>query len=306
MAVLTWDPIGSRTYETGVDQGVLYIPDGAGAYSTGVAWNGLTAVTEQPSGAEANAQYADNIKYLNLYSLEQFAATVEAFTYPDEWNQFDGLVVQNAGVQIGQQPRKLFGLCYRTKLGNDLNDDAGFKYHLMYGCKASPSEKAYSTVNDTPAPINFSWSVNTTPVAVTGQKPTSLVVVDSTKVSAGGLTALTQAIYGTAGTAPRLPLPDEVITMMAGSNTPVTAAALQTGAPTFNATSGVVTITAVTGITWLLTNAAVTNAVVTAGATTGANIPASGGNAVVIRAVPSSGAFTIASFAQTSWTFIRT
>lgn len=305
MAALIWDTVGSRFYETGVDKGVLYIPDGSGLYSNGVAWNGLTTITESPTGAEANAMYADNIKYLNLYSLEEFGATIEAYTYPDEWNQFDGLTIPQSGVTVGQQPRKLFGLSYQTHIGNDVNDDLGYKIHLMYGCKASPSEKAYATVNDSPSPITFSWSVNTTPVSVTGQKVTSLLTIDSTKVGSTGLTNLSNALYGTAGTAPRLPLPDEVITMFAGSTTPVTPQQLATGAPTFNATTGVVTISAVTGVIWLLTNAAVTNVVVAAGATTGTQIPASGGT-VVVRAIPASGAYAINPLAQTSWSFNRT
>jgi hypothetical protein len=218
MPKLVWDQVGERLYETGVDHGVLYIPDITGVYATGVAWNGLTSVSETPSGAEATAQYADNIKYLNLISAEEFGATVEAFTYPDEFAEFDGLAVPSDGVFVGQQPRKMFGLSYRTRLGNDvLGEEYGYKLHLVYGCIASPSEKAYNTINDSPEAIAFSWEVSTTPVPVTGYKPTSLIVVDSTVVDPTELTTLETALYGdtTIGTA-HLPTPDEVIAMFPG------------------------------------------------------------------------------------------
>jgi hypothetical protein len=215
MTRLLWDQVGEKTYETGVDRGVLYIPNNLGVYTTGVAWNGLTKVTESPSGAESNKQYADNTVYLNLLSLEQFSATIEAYTYPDEWNQFDGLAEPNDGVFVGQQNRKSFGLCYRTIKGNDVDaNDFSYKLHLLYGCLAAPSEKAYETVNDTPAPIDFSWEVSTTPVNVTGLKPTSLIVVDSSVVDAGALSDLEDALYGDATTGvAHLPLPDAVIAM---------------------------------------------------------------------------------------------
>lgn len=216
MAALVWDAIGDRFYETGVDRGVLYIPDEAGVYDTGVAWNGLTAVTETPSGAEPTAQYADNIKYLNIFSAEEFACTIEAFTYPDEFNQFDGLATPNPGVQVGQQARKTFGLSYRTRIGNDLEaDDHGYKIHLVYGCQASPSEKAYNTVNDTPEAITFSWEVSTTPAPVTGLKPTSLIVIDSRLVVPADLTAFELIIYGDTAVVPSLPTPDAVIAAFA-------------------------------------------------------------------------------------------
>lgn len=214
MAELVWDQTGERFYETGVDHGVLYIPDGTGAYVNGVAWNGLTTITESPSGAEANPQYADNIKYLNLMSTEEFGFTLEAFTYPPEFQEFDGLgtVVDSPGVVIAQQARGVFGLSYRTRLGNDLEgDDHGYKLHLVYGCQASPSEKAYNTVNDTPEAITFSWEVTTTPVAVTGFRPTSLLVIDSTLADPTALAALEVILYGAAATDPALPLPDAVI-----------------------------------------------------------------------------------------------
>lgn len=215
MPPLVWDEIGERTYETGVDHGVLYIPDVAGVYATGVAWNGLTTVTESPSGAEANAQFADNIKYLNLISAEEFGATVEAFTYPPEFAQFDGLAVPQPGVVVGQQPRKMFGLSYRSRLGNDVEGDTfGYKLHLVYGAVASPSEKAYNTINDSPEAITFSWEVSTTPVPVTGFAPTSLIVVDSTIVDPDELAALEELLYGDT-VAAKLPTPDEVIAIFA-------------------------------------------------------------------------------------------
>lgn len=217
MPTLVWDQVGERTYETGVDHGVLYIPDATGVYSAGVAWNGLTSVSETPTGAEANAQYADNIKYLNLISAEEFGATLEAFTYPDEFADYDGLAVPQPGVVVGQQPRKMFGLSYRTRLGNDvLGDEYGYKLHLVYGCIASPSEKAYNTINDSPEAITFSWEVSTTPVPVTGYKPTSLIVVDSSVVSPAALTSLEDELYGGASAAANLPTPDDVIAMFAG------------------------------------------------------------------------------------------
>ena len=202
---LTWDETGERFYETGVDHGVLYIPDATGAYNTGVAWNGLTTVTETPSGAEPTAQYADNIKYLNMFSAEELAVTIEAFTYPDEFMQFDGLASPVDGVSVAQQHRPTFGLCYRTKVGNDLQgDNFGYKLHMLYGCMASPSERAYATINDAPAPIAFSWSVTTTPVAVATMKPTSLVTVDSTKLAQGGaeIETLEFILYGNGTTEP--------------------------------------------------------------------------------------------------------
>lgn len=217
MAPLTWDQVGERVYETGVDHGVLYIPDDAGVYNLGVAWNGLTTVTESPSGAEPNAQYADNIKYLNLISAEEFGATIEAFTYPEEFAQCDGTVVPEPGVSVGQQGRKMFGLSYRTRVGNDVDGtEFGYKLHLLYGCQAAPSEKAYATINDSPEAIAFSWEVTTSPVPVTGYKPTSLIVVDSTVVDQTDLAALEQLLYGQAATPAALPTPDAVLALFAG------------------------------------------------------------------------------------------
>ena len=217
MSKLVWDKTGERYYETGVKNGVLYIPT-EGVYSKGVAWNGLTAVTESPSGAEATALYADDMKYLSLYSAEEFGATIEAYTYPDEFAQCDGSAELAKGVSIGQQTRKTFGLCYRTTVGNDTDgNDYGYKLHMIYGCMASPSEKAYATINDSPDAITFSWEVTTTPVNVTGAKPTASITIDSTKADPTKLAALEDILYGKdgePGNEPRLPLPDEIKTLM--------------------------------------------------------------------------------------------
>ena len=214
MSKLVWDETGKRYYETGVKNGVLYIPT-AGVYSKGVAWNGLTAVTESPSGAESTALYADDIKYLNLISAEEFGATIEAYTYPDEFAACDGSAELATGVTIGQQNRKTFGLCYKTTIGNDVDgNDHGYKLHIIYGCVATPSEKAYASINDSPEAITFSWEVTTTPVSVNGFKPTASLVIDSTKAEAAKLTALEDILYGAEATEPRLPLPDEIATLM--------------------------------------------------------------------------------------------
>lgn len=210
---LEWDKVGERLYETGVDRGVLYTPTN-GVYSSGVAWNGLVSVTESPSGAEATAQYADNIKYLNLISAEEFNATIEAFTYPPEWAQHDGSAEIKPGVAIGQQARKAFGLAYRTRVGNDVDGtDHGYKLHLVYGALAAPSEKAFTTINDSPEAITFSWEVTTTAVPVAGYKPTSILTIDSTLVDSDGLALLELALYGSESIPARLPLPDEVSEM---------------------------------------------------------------------------------------------
>lgn len=202
---LIWDQTGERFYETGIDHGVLYpYNTGTSSYDNGVAWNGLTSVTESPSGAESNAQYADNIKYLDLLSAEEFAATLECYTYPDEWELCDGSVSPVSGVSIRQQPRKSFGLSYRTKIGNDVDQDLGYKLHLVYGCKATPSERGYNTVNDSPEAITFSYSISTTPVNVTGYKATAIITIDSTKFTStearARLTNLENKLYGTDGT----------------------------------------------------------------------------------------------------------
>lgn len=224
---LVWDKTGEHYYETGVKNGVLYPMSASGTYPKGVAWNGLTAITESPSGAEATALYADDIKYLNLMSNEEFGATVEAYTYPDEFAECDGSASLTEGVYIGQQARKTFGLCYRTTLGNDSKgNDYGYKLHIIYGAMASPSEKAYATINDSPDAITFSWELSTTPVAVANFKPTASLTIDSTKVDPEKLASLEEILYGKDGTGedhttgavdPRLPLPDEIANIMKGS-----------------------------------------------------------------------------------------
>lgn len=218
MSKIVWDKTGERLYETGVDRGVLYVQSN-GTYSKGVAWNGLTAVTESPSGAEATPLYADNIKYLNLMSAEEFGCTIEAYTYPEEFAECDGSAELAAGVTIGQQARKPFGLSYRTKIGNDAaGNEFGYKLHLIYGCLAAPSEKAYTSINDSPEATTFSWEVSTTPVSVDDHSPTASITIDSTKVEPTKLAALEEILYGKdgnsgAGTEPRLPLPSEIATL---------------------------------------------------------------------------------------------
>ena len=214
MAKLVWDKTGEHLYETGVDHGVLYFPDQTGAYKNGVAWNGLISVSESPSGAEATGQYADNIKYLNLISAEEFGATIEAYTYPEEFEACNGNkeLVDNTGVYVGQQSRSVFGFCYRTMIGNDTDgQDHGYKLHLVYGCQVSPSEKAYQTINDSPEALTFSWELSTTPVNVTGKKPTALLVIDSTKIDSAKLAKIEAKLYGDeTSTGAVLPTPDEI------------------------------------------------------------------------------------------------
>lgn len=218
MAKIVWDESGKRLYETGVKNGVLYIQDETGAYNKGVAWNGLTAVTESPSGAEATPLYADDIKYLELFSAEEFGATIEAYTYPEEFEACDGSASLGTGVTIGQQDRKTFGLCYRTVLGNDVkSNEYGYKLHLIYGAKAAPSEKGYQTINDSPEAITFSWEVTTTPVNVAGFKPTASVTIDSTKIDPEKLKKIEDMLYGTESVEAKLPLPDELKTILASA-----------------------------------------------------------------------------------------
>jgi hypothetical protein len=218
MVQLKWDQVGERRYETGVDHGVLYIPDAVtGEYEDGFPWNGLVSVTESPSGAESNKQYADNQVYLNLVSAEEFGGTLEAFTYPDEFAQCDGSAEPVPGVTIGQQTRKQFGLSYRTRVGNDTQGtDHGYKIHLLYGALAAPSEKAYTSINDSPEAITLSWELSTTPVEVPDHKPSASITIDSTKVDAAELKALEDILYGTATLTARLPLPAEVLTIFTG------------------------------------------------------------------------------------------
>lgn len=245
---LAWDLTGKRTYETGVDHGVLYLPDEAGAYVDGVPWNGLVSVTESPSGAEANTQYADNIKYLNLYSAEEFKATMEAFTYPDEFAQFDGLWVPTPGIAIAQQLRGRFGISYRSIRGDDISGDAaGSKLHLVYGLTAAPSEKAYTTVNDSPEAVTFSWELNSVPVAVTGKKPTSIVTIDTSLVDADSLAALELILYGDVAVNPRLPLPDEVVALFGGVPVPVMPVM-----PVYDGGTHTITIPVTAGVTYYI------------------------------------------------------
>lgn len=279
MAVIQWDKTGERLYETGVDRGVLYIPDASGAYKNGYAWNGLTAVSESPSGAEANPQYADNIKYLNLISTEEFGATIEAFTYPEAFAQCDGTALIG-GVSISQQTRRSFGFSFRTLIGNDLvGTDFGYKIHLVYGCDAAPSEKSRSTVNESPEAATFSWEITTNPVPVSGTnpttgkpyRPTSHLVIDSTVVDQQKLTDLEDILYGTAGSEPRMPMPDEVLGMFEGTITEVSPVE-----PAFDDATNTITIPTVTGVTYQINGQTVTGDVVISEPTIVNAVPASG------------------------------
>jgi hypothetical protein len=249
MTKITWDNTGERTYETGVDHGVLYERDEAGEYSTGVAWNGLTTVTESPAGAEATPTYADNIKYLNLVSVETFGATIEAYTYPPEFEKYDGNATPTPGVSIGQQTRKPFGFCYRTRKGNDVEaTDFGYKLHMVYGALAAPSEKAYATISDSPEAITFSWEVTTNPVSVgtvggVDYAPTASITIDSTKVDPAKLAILETQLYGDASNDPSMPMPADVITMMTTTTTLATPTE-----PAYNAGTHTITIPTVTGV----------------------------------------------------------
>lgn len=218
MSKIVWDALGQHFFETGTDRGVLY-PQLDGTYGTGIAWNGITAVTESPSGADPTDLWADNIKYATMRAAETFGGTIEAYTYPEEFAQCDGSAAAVTGVYVGQQGRKPFGFSYRTKIGSDTisTDGDAYKLHLVYGATASPSEKSYATINDSPDAITFSWEFETTPVNVTGHKPTSCIVIDSTKADKTKLAALEVILYGADETEPRLPLPDEVITLMTAS-----------------------------------------------------------------------------------------
>lgn len=213
---LVWDETGKRFYETGVKNCALYVQDSSGTYPKGVAWNGITAITESPSGAEATPIYADDMKYLNLFSTEEFGATIEAYTYPDEFAECDGSAELTTGVMIGQQSRKAFGLVYKTTLGNDVSgNDLGYKLHIIYGAKAAPSEKAYATINDSPEAITFSWELSTTPVEIKDHKPTASITIDSTKVDAEKLKTLEAILFGSESADARLPLPDEILSTIA-------------------------------------------------------------------------------------------
>lgn len=253
MTRITWDAPGEHYYETGVDHGVLYLPDSGGDYSQGYGWNGLITVTESPTGAEAMPLYADNIKYLNLVSAEEFGATIEAYTYPPEFEKADGSRSPSAGITVGQQTRIPFGFCYRSLKGNDtLGTDLGYKLHLVYNALAAPSEKARGTVNETPEAVTFSWTITTTPIAIPGVdidgnpfKPSARISLDSTIVDADALAELEDILYGTVGVDPRLPLPEEVFALFAGAITVATPTA-----PTYNSTTKVITIPSITGVVY--------------------------------------------------------
>lgn len=296
MTKLVWGATGAKEFETGVDRGVLYIPNAAGAYpvGSGYAWNGLTNVTESPSGAESNKQYADNGVYLNLKSLEEFAGTIEAFTYPDQFAQCNGELEAVAGVRLGQQRRKSFGLSYRTLKGNDVSGtDFGYKIHLVYGCDAGPSEKSYGTVNDSPEATGLSWDFTTNPVVVgtlggVAYKPVSTLVIDSNDVTAAKLQALEDILYGTAGADPRLPLPAEVYALFAAG----APAAVTTQAPTYNATTDIITIPSVTGVEYYVNDVLVPS---------GAYGPITGNTVVTAR--PAAG-YTFTQTSDNDWSIV--
>lgn len=249
MVALAWDKVGEKIFEAGVEKGVLYKQDAQGVYNTGFAWNGLVSVNESPSGAEANKQYANNKVYANITSAEEFSGSLEAFTYPLAFAECDGYAELTPGVTIGQQRRVPFGLAYKTKIGNDLAElDLGYKLHLIYGAKAAPSERNYTTVNESPEAMTMSWELSTEPVEVAGKRPTASLVIDSTKVSAAKLLDLENILYGTAGTEPRLPLPAEVATIIATALT----VTVQPTVPSYNATTDQITIPTVTGIEYFI------------------------------------------------------
>lgn len=286
MTKLAWSAGGERRFETGIDRGVLYIPNSAGNYVNGYAWNGLVSVSETPGGAEANPQYADNVKYLNLLSAEDLKLTVEAFTYPPEFEQCDGIAQPEVGLGLGQQSRKTFGMSYRTKIGNDVaGADLGYKLHLVYGCLASPSERAYNTINDSPEAITFSWDVATTPVPVTDYKPTSILTIDSTSVSSEDLATLEDFLYGTASTDPSLPLPDAVLAIFSGTVVEATPTA-----PTYNNSTHTLTVPSVTGV--IYTNSS-TGAVLESG-----DMSVTGD--MVVKAVPDEG-YKFPALCGTQW-----
>lgn len=272
MTRIAWDAAGTRLYETGLDRGVLYIPNESGAYVHGWAWNGLTKVTEKPTGATTNATYADNIKYLNLISLEEFTADIAAYTYPDQFAQCDGTQEPEPGVAINQQDRVSFGLSYRTQVGDDLEGTKkGYKIHLVYGCLAAPSQKAYASVNATPTAIEFSWSVTTVPANVAGYKPTATLTIDSTKVSPTALATLENFLYGTSGTDASLPTPDAVLAIFSGTVTPVVPVV-----PTYTSGTHTITIPVVTGLNYYIGGEIVTGSVVITGNTIVSVVPQAG------------------------------
>lgn len=289
MTKLLWDQLGEKKYEIGVDHGVLYLATD-GVYDQGYAWNGLTTVTESPSGAEPQKTYADNIVYMNILSIEEFNGTIEAYTYPDEFGECDGSASPQTGVTVGQQNRRLFGLSYRTKVGNDQDGmDAGYKIHLVYSALAAPSEKAYATINDSPEGVAFSWDFSTTPVTVAGYpnlKPTASLTIDSTKVDPTALAALEDILYGTSGVDPALPLPGAVLDMFDGTVTSASPTA-----PTYNGTTHIITIPSVTGVTYKIGGSTVTG-----------TVTLTTGQTKVVRAYPNSGYF-FPEGADDDWSF---
>lgn len=292
MSRLIWDAIGEKIYETGVDHGVLYPQANNGTYPLGVVWNGITAFTESPGGAELTDLWADNIKYASIRAAETFGGTLEAYTYPSEFEACDGSAELAPGVLIGQQSRSPFGLSYRTTVGNDTiaEGDEGYKIHLVYGASANPSEKAYATINESPDAITFSWELTTLPIAVVGHKPTATLVVDSTKVDPTQLAELEDILYGTEGVSPRLPLPDEIATIVTGTSVTLLTA------PTFVAATGVLTIPTKTGAEYFV-NGVLTSA--------GPMEAISGGVSVTIVAAPATGYYFPAG-TNTVWTFTST
>lgn len=286
MSRINWDKPGERFYETGVDHGVLYMPTN-GNYDNGVAWNGLTSVSETPSGAEATPVYADNMKYLNLMSVEEFGGTIEALYYPDAFLQFDGGTLLAGGIVLGQQGRPKFGLSYRTLLGNDLvAENAGYKLHLVYGAQASPSERTHTTINDSPEASPMSWEFSTTAVPVEGHRPTAHLTIDSTKVSGAELAALETILYGSDGVDPRLPLPDEVLALFAGSATPVRPAA-----PVWSPTARTITIPTTSNVVYMIDDEVVSGVI---------TLPA--GETEVVQARPAAG-YYFAANSDDDWAF---
>jgi hypothetical protein len=293
MTALTWDQTGQRFFENGISNGVVYPMDNTGAYPLGYAWSGLTTVTESPSGAESNKQYADNRVYANLLSAEVFGATVEAFTYPKEFAACDGTSAPTPGLTVGQQRRKTFGMAYKTKVGNDVDGDLGYKIHLIYGALAAPSEKAYATLNESPELTSFSWTLTTTPVDVPGTdpttgkpyRPTAILTIDSTEVDAATLTVLEQQLFGTSGTDPHLPLPGTIIEMFSGTVTLVTPIA-----PTYNSSTDIITIPTVTGVSYMIGGEVVP---------AGAFGPITGNT--MVTAVPASGAYAFTPNTDDDW-----
>lgn len=295
MAELLWDQTGDREFEVGIEKGVLYPIANDGSYGDGVAWNGLTSVSEAPSGAAVTKKYADNINYLSLVSAEIFEATIKAYTYPDEWEECDGSAAPYVGISVGQQTRRPFGMSYKTLKGNDtLGQDFGYILHLVYGGLASPSQKDYNTVNDTPDAIEFSWKISTTPVSVPGLKPSAIIKIDSTKVDPTKLASLEALLHGQAGTSASLPSPADVFALFAGAGATAVVATM----PAFVAGTGVITVPSITGVQYYRGD---THATLANGSTV--TIPTSGAS-LVIQATAKTG-FILAPTSDDDWSFTR-